>query len=148
MSTHVCEEGVKCLPQQLPAGSSSSSLLQACLSCDPHRSLCCLLQIELSSSSGAGMMASWAHRSHIVVHQLVPHNSLKQHMQYSSQQQAAGNKVTRVYYKVLQQHAAFAWLQVRDSRQGSGAGQGSAAAVCTAAHPRQGQEGSSRPRPL
>jgi len=80
------------------------------------------MQIELSSSSGAGMMASWAHRPHIVVHQLVPHNSLKQHMQYSSQQQAAGNKVTRVYYKVLQQHAAFAWLQVRGRVQGQGSG--------------------------
>lgn len=58
------------------------------------------------------MVANWAPRRQMVMQEVVPCSNLKQHVQFSPAQAQQGNKVTRVYYKVLQQHPAFNWLQV------------------------------------
>jgi hypothetical protein len=59
---------------------------------------------------------SWQHRQQVVLQQVVRPDQLKQHLPtYTPQQQQEGHRVTRVYFKVLQQGTAWQWLQVRSA---------------------------------
>lgn len=74
-----------------------------------------VVQIELLSSGAATMTQAFQHRSrHILGHKLLTIAEIKQHMQ----RQGGTYKVTRVSFKVVKQHPAFSWLQVRCSEVG------------------------------
>jgi len=78
--------------------------------------VCTVVQIELLSSGAAAMAQAFQHRSrNILGHKLLTIPEIKQHMQ----RQGGNYKVTRVSFKVVKQHAAFAWLQVGCCEVGS-----------------------------
>lgn len=58
------------------------------------------------------MVASWQHRQQVLLQQVVDPANLKQHLNYSSAQLNSGNKVTRVYYRVVNQGPSWRWLHV------------------------------------
>ncbi|WIA08649.1 hypothetical protein OEZ85_008076 [Tetradesmus obliquus] len=70
-----------------------------------------LAELELISSSGANLEASWKHRQQVILQQVVKSDQLPLHLQYSSAQKAAGNKVAKVHFRVLQQGSAWKWMQ-------------------------------------
>jgi hypothetical protein len=70
------------------------------------------MQLELNSSSGAGLVPSWQSRQQVILQQVVEPANLQQHLKYNAAQQAAGNKITKVYYRVMQHGPAWHWLRV------------------------------------
>ncbi|KAF6259472.1 hypothetical protein COO60DRAFT_1626048 [Scenedesmus sp. NREL 46B-D3] len=59
------------------------------------------------------MVASWQHRQQVLLQQVVDPANLKQHLNYSSAQLNSGNKVTRVYYRVVNQGPSWRWLHLK-----------------------------------
>jgi hypothetical protein len=78
----------------------------------PAARLLPIMQLELYSSGGGGLSPSWQPRQQVMLQQVVDPAHLQQYMKFSAAQQAAGNKITRVHYRVMQHGPSWHWLQV------------------------------------
>jgi hypothetical protein len=76
------------------------------------RSPFAVMQLELTSSSGASLAPGWQSRQQVILQQVVDYANLQQHCKFNAAQAAAGNKVTKVYYRVMQHGPGWHWLRV------------------------------------
>jgi hypothetical protein len=70
------------------------------------------MQLELTSSSGASLAPGWQSRQQLILQQVVDYANMQQHCKFNTAQAAAGNKVTKVYYRVMQHGPGWHWLRV------------------------------------